>query len=541
MTTGAAEVPGATRHRVDPGSGRGERSRTIQAWRRLGWSAATLPVLVLLPLVNQPLRADHRFNVFRFGGDLTQRPWEVITQPLTTVPAYLDHGNFRPVGRIIERSQDLLAFAVSGALDLPVTTALRLVDLTFVALLAVVAVIWAETVSSTHSLLSRPPSAVALTTALVLPVLLVATRNSAVVLFTSLYFASAALVLLVAAAAAQRRWLETTAVTRPALMTAAALGGALAAFNEVAYLAAPLAALTVAIRGVVTLGRPLTDLCRSAAARVLVAGLAGFAAVFLPVRAVIAARCRDGGCYAASDVEVSAAVLPTLGHRLVSAMPGAGWAAAAGEPTDLLPGSGPALVILALAALLVLALGLDLVRRRLPSTREAAAAVVAGAGLLLLTSGAMALGSAVQDQVVDGWPVGSGWRDLPLAATGAALAIVGAGLALAGLAARQGRQPRRLAAVTVVVLAGFGSLVTTSVNSSVAEALRPSREGELFDRISVAFLHFDPSREDTRCSLLHEFEDIHPDRADWHGRLREALDSAAHARHDTAWCTEGTS
>lgn len=512
-------------------------ARAMRAWRRLWWSSALLPVLVLLPLVNQPLRADHRFNVFRFGGDLTQRPWEIVTQPLTTVPSYLNHGNFRPLGRMVERGQDLLAFAVSGALDLPVTTALRLVDLTFVALLALATVLWAETVSSRQSVLSRPPSAIGLVTALALPVTLVATRGSAVVLYTALYFASGALVLLVAAASARRRWFETTPVRTTVLITAGLVGGALAAFNEVGYLAAPLAVLTVATRGLVTLGLSVTDLARSSAVRVLLSGLAGFAVVFLPVRAVIAQRCREGGCYAASDVELSTALIPTLGHRLVSALPGAGWSAAADRPADLLPAANPAmLVVLGLVALLALVVGGDVARRQPPSMRRASAAVVSGLGLTLLTSVAMSMGSEVQKRVFDGWPIGNGWRDLPLTASASAVLLAGAGLAVVRVLRERWGFAHRGAAVALVVLVGAASLVTTSVNRTVAFDGRPDREAELFDRISLALLHFEPSDESARCSLIAEFEAIHPGHVDWHTRLDEALDSAAVARHDTPWC-----
>lgn len=503
------------------------------------WLVCLLPVLVVLPLINYPLRADHRFNPFLYGGDLTQRPWEVVTGPLNSIPNYFEHGNFRPLGRMVEQGQDLMAFSLSRAFDVPMPIALRVVSMIFIAFLCVATVWWAETVSSTTPLPHREPSVVGVLTALAVPTFLVGTTSSAVVLFTSLYFCSAALVLLFATAAARLDWLRSRHAGVGALAAAAVAGAAGAAFNEITYLAVPLAVVTVGARGLLTLRMPPADLVQSAAARLLLAATIGFAAVVVPVRFLIAQHCADGGCYSASSLSLTDEVPLALAHRLGSTLPGQSWLAAGATPADWLPRANPAHLLI---LLVVLAIATALWRRArsapLPDPWALGALLVAGLLLLLGASLAMALTAEIQERVsTDRMTLGRGWRDLGLVAAGGALVVAAVGALLLRWGTRRGRR----AAVTtgVVGVLTVTAMITLNVNATVAADQRPDPGVELFDRISIALMHHGPDGEEG-CAMLEEFAELHSDGSAQQGRLERALDSASQAWHGVPFCDTTT-
>ncbi|WP_454084897.1 hypothetical protein [Georgenia sp. Marseille-Q6866] len=506
-------------------------------WRGLLWRAGLLPVAVMLPLLNLPLIADHRFNVFQFGGDLAQRPVDIVLGPIRDTPRYLELGNFRPLGRIVEKAQDYLTFELMSGLDLPATLGLRLTALLFAALLGVSVVILVATLSSHGRAMQEAPNAAASISALALPAMLIATSISSVVLFTSLYFASAALVLLAGAAAGRRAWYDTSRAGALPLVVGALAGGALAAFNEVAYLAPPLILMTVVARGWLTLGLSPRQLLRTKALKLALTVCVGFAAVFVPVRLLIARACADGSCYVASDINVSSDAIAALGHRLLSANPFAAWAAAEGTAPGWSSLKNLATVcVLVLAVALAVGIWRQLRRAALPSKRAAGALGVTGFGLLLLSSTMMALSAEVQGRVEgDGWPIGNGFRDVPLVAASVALLAAAVTVGLAHLLASRGRRPAPVLTVMAVLVTG-AVLVTTHTNVEFAADQRPSANGALFDRISLAMLHLDESTDDERCQLLDEFADAYPKRTDWQGRLDRALDTAATAMAGTTFC-----
>ncbi|WP_109473682.1 hypothetical protein [Ornithinimicrobium cavernae] len=509
------------------------------AWLWLWSRVVLLPVVVLLPLLHLPLVADHRFNIFRYGGDLTRNPWEIIAAPISSVPNYLGHGNFRPLARMVEQGQDFLALSLSRVTDLPVPMALRVVALVFAVLVCVAAVLWAETLSREGPALSGRPSALALLTALTFPMFLVASTGSAVVLYTSLYACSVAVVLLVASWTSRRAGFDSRRAGPVLLVAAVLIGAAMAAFNEITYLAVPLAVVTVAARGLLTLRMRLVDVLVSRAARVVLAAAVGFAAVLVPVRLLIAERCADGGCYAASDLSVTEAALPALGHRLLSAVPPVPWLAAEPSPQRWVPQTDPVLLgSLGALAVLVLLTAWEVRTRHLPPWRVVLVVVLAGLALLVGSSLAMALTTEVQNRVAGGeWPVGRGWRDLWLVAAAGSVVVAGVGCLLARIAGGPHRRAGRLVMMALVVLLGTGSSVTLGVNEAQDAHERAGSEGDLFDRISVALADHDTGTDAQRCALLAEFATIHPQRLDWQERLDTALESASQAWHQAPFCS----
>ena len=503
------------------------------AWLR----AVGLPLLVMLPLIGAVPLSDSRYNAYRFGGAYAQRPWELVTDPITSIPRYLDYGNFRPLGRLLERGLDALAYAVSSVLTTPLPTPMRLTHLAAVAVFVVVLIVLVETVTSPTPLrVGRPSGATVLVPLAFATTLVASGRTSSVIVFTDLYALSTALVLGITAAAARHRLLMGSEVSRRQLLGAVLVGAALPIVNEVAYLTVPLAWAAVVLRGRLTLGRSWSELRHSAAARLLLAGSIAFTVVFVPLRVMLAIRCADGSCYDGSDVSLGWDLFPTLGHRLVSWVPPVGWFPATRDapsgwylPSDPLTG----VLLVAIVAFAVLLLR-DLPRLRQLTGRQALALAVSGAGVLILVATMVALSADVQGQVMDGWAIGSGWRDTLMVGAGAAVLV--AAVVLCPPVAR--RPVLRRVALGLLVLLAVG---TTLANQGQARELAGRPDAALHTEIAVAVSNFvdDEVADARRCELFGRFVDSIPDQAHNHRRLHEALNAATQARHGQDFCSTG--
>jgi hypothetical protein len=511
-----------------------------RAWSRAAWRALAAPVLVLLPLLTVAPGSDNRFNIHRYGAEYAVRPWQLVSDQLVSVPRYLtNHGNFRPLGRMLERSLDVLTFALSTALGLPANIAMRLVHLAGAAILGLVLLLAVETMTSRRPLAAQPPSAAAQLLPLTFAALLVAAGGtSTIVVFTDLYFASMALVLGVALAAARHRWLTTDGLTLGSAAAALVVGAGLAAFNEITALALPLAIVAVLARGRLTMELPWRTLVRRRAVLATGVGAIGFAAVFVPVRVMIASSCADGGCYEASDISIDPAFFPALGHRALTWIPPLAWRAATAETGGhwYLTRNPVLLLLLAVLAVLGWRTAVELRRSRLPRRRELLALALLGAGTLALGATMAALSSFVQG-LVDTWLIGTGWRDVQVLVAGAAALLVAA--VLAPLRAAGVAVPPRAAvgaSLLVTVLAG-GSMLSNQTFAAI-DARNPA--SALHNEIALA-LTSPADRaggEERRCDLLREFEELYPDDESWHDRLREAVDTSMQVRYGIPFCEQ---
>jgi hypothetical protein len=439
------------------------------------------PIVVLLPLVALTPAADHRFNVYANGGRYAARPWLLPRTVAESVPTYLELGNFRPLGRLVEWSLDVAAFAPTGLLGVPATIGLRVVSFAAAILLTLTAVFFAHSVTTRGG---RPSVLVALLPFAVAAGFVAAGRTSTTVLFGGLYFTSAALVLAVAAGACRAR--------RPGPLVLLA-GAALAAFNEIAYLAVPLATAAVLLRGRVVLGQTWRQTLRGPGARFAALLWAGFLPVFVPVRLLIAQKCAAGGCYAGSDIALSGAPA-TLPNRLVSWLPPLMWQRAVdgvpADPVGLLP-------VLALVTLGVLAVR---AARQLPGLamldrRQALGLAGVAATALLLAATLASLNADVQRLAAQGrW--GQGWRD-------SGLATVAGSILLLGLLAA-GRRILLVPALAVLVVAGAFS---AAANKDFRDGSSAGRYPYLHDRIAQEVAGFDrtPAGDARRCALRAAF------------------------------------
>ena len=491
-------------------------------WRRALLRAALVPLPVLAPLVALAPSRDHRFNLYWHGGMFRDDPLRIVSHTVDTLPGYLQLGNFRLFGRMLEKALDAAAYAMSEVLGLPVNVTFRLVSFVSAVLLSVVAVLLVESVVARGRIFRRPPS----TAAAVLPFavaagFVAAGGASPIVLFGGLYLASAALVLGVAAGVCRIERLRWWSV--PLLVLG---GAALAAFNEIAYLAPPLATVAVLARGRLVLGAAGRRLLTAVPARAVGLLWLGFLPVFLAVRVVIQRYCAAGPCYRGSDVHLGPEVLEALPVRAVAWLPPLLWRAAVGER------SLPAGAVLVAALLILGALAWhtirELPRLSVVGRRAATALVVVAATAVLLGAGLGALNADVQQLVASGrW--GTGWRDSAVTTAAGAMLLVAA----AHLAPRRGWLP----AVLVVLLAA-GATVSATANKRHRDTTMTTAAARLADRVAVEMADFDPSAAGAgrRCALAAEFRALHPDVPYSVRRFDESLDVAARQRAGVPFC-----
>lgn len=497
-------------------------------WRRTMLRAALVPLMVLSPIVALAPTADHRFNIYWHGGQFRDNPLRIVPDTIASLPGYLRAGNFRPLGRMVEKLLDLVAYVLADVFGIPANVAFRLVEMVCAVVLSLAVLVLAESVTAPGPVFRRPPS----TVAAVLPFavgagFVAAGRSSPVVLFGGLYFTSSALVFAVAAAvcraaggrAVRRRWIV------PLLLG----GAALAAFNEIAYFALPLATLAAAVRGRYVLGVRWWRLARDASAKVLALLWLGFLPVFTIVRVVIARDCAAGACYRGSDVHLSGAVATALPERMVAWFPPLMWQAAVhgGSHRTWLAGVVPLLALLVLAALAVHA-ARDLPRMS-PVDRPAAVALAGTAiGLLVLGAGLGALNADVQ-QIVAAHRWGQGWRDTASTAPAGALLIA----AVAHL-----MSPKRWLLTGLIGVLALGGTVSAAAGKRFRDTVMATPAARLDDRLAQAMADFDPSPagQARRCELRSEFFTLFRAAPFSLRRFDQAFDTASEQRAGQPFC-----
>ena len=494
-------------------------------WRRALLRAALVPLVVLAPIVALAPTADHRFNIYWHGGLFRDDPGRIVPQTFASLDGYLRAGNFRPFGRILEKALDLFAYALGGLTGLPINVTLRLVSFGAAVLLGLAALLLAESVVTRGPLFRGPPSTLAAVVPFAVGAGLVAGgRSSPVVLFGGLYLTSAALVLVVVAAICR---IGPDARLRIWWMPPLLAGGvALAVFNELAYLALPLATVAVAARGRWVHPQPWRALARGAPARALALLWLGFLPVFGVVRLYIANLCAGGGCYHASDVAAGPGVLPTFPVRLVAWFPPLMWQAATRGGGRL---SG---VVLLLAAVVLAALAFVALRdlgRLTPVGRRPAVALVVVAGALLVLGATMGSLSIDVQQLVAAHRWGQGWRD-------SALTMPAGGLLLAAAVPLLG--PRRLLAAAMVVVLAAGAAGSATANKRFRDTVAGSAAARLDNRLAESMADFDPTPAGAarRCALRAEFFAMFADTPFSLRRFDQAFDAAARQRAGVAFC-----
>jgi len=496
-------------------------------WRRALLRAALVPVPVLAPLIALAPSRDHRFNIYWHGGLFRDDPLRIVPHTVGSLPGYLRLGNFRLFGRMLEKALDLAAYAL-GDLGVPANVAFRLVSFVSAVLLTVTAVLLAESVVARGRIFRQPPSTLAAVVPFAVAGGFVAAGGaSPAVLFGGLYHASAAVVLGVVALLCRIGY-----DARPRLWWIPPLlagGAALAAFNELAYLALPLATVAVAGRGRLVLAMPWRRLLTGPPARALALLWAGFLPVFGTVRVIIQQYCAGGACYRGSDIVAGPAAAEAFPVRAIAWLPPLMWrgAVAGGSDRPWLAGSVLAGALLALGVLAWLALR-DLPRLSAVG-RPAALAVAVTGGTLVALGAAMAALNADVQQIVAAGNWGNGWRDSAVTTTAGALVVAAA--------AHVARSSRWLPAVLVVLLAG-GAAVSAAANKRFRDTTMSRPAATLANRLAQEMTDFDrtPAGAARRCALRADFIAEYGAGPYTLTRFDKSFDTAARQRAGMPFC-----
>lgn len=498
-------------------------------WRRAWWRAVLVPLTVLAPIVALAPTADHRFNIYWHGAMFRDDPAAIFSHTADSLPGLLNLGNFRPLGRILEKSLDLLAYSLSDAFRLPANVTFRLVSFLGAIVLCVVAVLLAESLVARGRLFRRAPSTLAATVPFAVGAGFIAAGSAGpVILFGGLYLLSAALVLGVAAAVC-RVDADRTRVGWWRILLLLPAGAALACVNEIAYLALPFATAALLLRGSVVLGLSRRRLLRNRPARVLGVLWLGFLPVFAAVRVIIYGYCADGACYSNSDITLGPGVLRAEPARLVAWFPPLMWrSAVGGSGRSWLTGVIPVLALLVLAILAWLAIR-DLPKLSKVDRRAAAGLAAAASALLVLGATLAALNGEVQAIVAtEQWD--QGWRDTSITAAAGALLLVALGHLVSA------RRTVVVALVLVLALAGVGS---AAANKRYADRLGAREPALLANRLAQEMTYFDRSSAGNarRCGLRAESRAL-PNTPHTLRRFDESLDMAARQMAGVPFCVE---
>ena len=291
------------------------------------WSAAAAPALIVTaPLLGFSLQGDERQRAYEAARLYGSNPLEAARGVYTDTGVFLDHGNFRPIGRFTEAIERSFTVEAAEATGLTLSAVQGVLRVLAVAVLAVVATRVAAALAppSTSSATARLHPATALYPLILAAVLVAAGPAGALTKYSFRIIGWVILILLLALAVARGRDLQARPVSWRELALMVALGLAASMTYDLVYVAPPLAAVFMLARNAAG-GHPLKNVLRTAALRRWAAFSAGFLAAFVPVRLIIADRCSQNDCYAASEIDVSGETVQMAAGRALSGAPPAGW------------------------------------------------------------------------------------------------------------------------------------------------------------------------------------------------------------------------
>lgn len=291
------------------------------------WSAAALPALIVTaPLLGFSLQGDERQRAYEAARLYGSNPLEAARGVYGDIGVFLDHGNFRPIGRFTEAIERSFTVEAAEATGLTLSAVQGVLRALAVAVLAVVAMRVAAALAppSASSATARLHPATALFPLIFAAALVAAGPAGSLTKYSFRIIGWVILILLLALAVARHRDLRARPVSWRELALMAALGLAAPLTYDLVYVAPPLVAVFMLARNA-AIGHPLKNVLRTAALRRWAAFSAGFLAAFVPVRLIIADRCSQNDCYAASEIDVSGEMVQMAAERALSGAPPAGW------------------------------------------------------------------------------------------------------------------------------------------------------------------------------------------------------------------------
>ncbi len=497
---------------------------------RFGFAVLTwLPtVLVVSPLVGLSLSTDARRMMFFRPIHGGANPVAAARQVFRGIEPYLlDHGNFRPIGRLWEWLVIALAYDTSEAAALPPHVVLGGIRLLMAACVAVSAAALVRALMRSagveKSLVSLYP--------LVLAGLLITNRgNGGFGALPQMFAGSVALMLVITLTVCRDKDFESRSLRFHEYLLMAFGGVVAAAFYDLMYLTPVLAAVFLMSRAIAA-GISFRALLSTAAVRRWLVFATAFALVFIPTRVIIAFNCAAGGCYEGSSASLTKAAFSTILGRLWSGLPPFGWAEASERSQragaelgflDLWDNSYIAIVLMAIVALAV-----AIAQRAASPIWTAAEGATAGGGQANPRHGQLALAlclvgitAAAGAAVIAGLSermqnsqiaIGPSWRETVLTQVG--WSFVAAACLVVLDMARRTKATQRVMRGAVAAALTLAMTATLLANWQHAETRRRSDADALMSLVaSSAVLSADgPSANDARCQLIEALTEEIPD------------------------------
>ena len=496
------------------------------------WIAVAPALIVVIPLIGLSLQGDERRRLYRSAHHYSGNPVKSAHSAIRNVDAYLNSGNFRPLGRFAEGLEHGLVFEASELTGMASHTILGLIRLFMVLVLALTSsrVVAALTRSAG---VSRPQPVLALYPLGLGAVLVASGPAGPLAQFSFLFIGAVVIVLEIAIATARDQDMMVRPIRWHEPITMGLLGAATAMTYDIMYVAAMLALAYTAARAAAS-KMSFSSACRTAAARRWVALAVGFLAVLVPVRIEIARRCDLGSCYPGSEASLSADAVELMLSRALTATPVASWhhnaslAQDVGLELSLLDPLTTSLPVLLLAGIIALtalsAVGASVRTTATASfTRNTAAENAVGSAdwrawlrlakalgsfgavTIALPALTVSLARWTQDIQPD---IGLAWRDTLMGQVGWSFVILAVLTAL--FPVMRSQTGTNAASAASAVLLGACLTLTMLANSRFAIIDRHDPISSVVNQIAAAAISADPTSNGNsrRCTLIDHYTEL---------------------------------
>lgn len=499
-------------------------NRDSSRWRKYAVAAPSL--IVTLPLVGHSLLGDDRRRLYGVANDVGSNLLNAFGHSFDTVGAFLDRGNFRPLGRAVENIERAVVFDVAEATGLPPHAVLGVSRMALLVSLALASFrLMSAVMRSAGADQSGLGPVVVLYPMALAATLVAGDHYSPITSYNLVLIGSVILMFATALWVARDHDMQQRRLAWHEPLVMFGLGVVLASSYDLTYLAPPLAAAFVVARAAAA--GSTRQLFRMASARRWAYLSVGFLAVFVPVRIEIARRCSESSCYSASDADLTADVIARTAERLVTGAPPAGWAYTAGLAERAGVSFGFAdlmvnvlLIVLLAAVAYVTYMAARNGRRSLGASTEAVVdwrrtAVSLGAlGAVTALLPALLVGLSRRTQEVRP-QVGEAWRETIMVQVGWSLMAAAVLVCILGIA--RTAQPARIATLLAAVVLGGTMAFTLLANARLAQADRVTPLHTITSEMATAAIHFDPTPQGNarRCQLVDDYTAILPNPRQW--------------------------
>ena len=521
------------------------------------WKVAPA-LLVTAPLAGFAFHLDERLTIYKAAYFERDEWLNAIHYAYDSTDSYLNRGNFRPLGRLVEGLLTGFAFEVAEATRLSPHVVMGVFRILAVLILAYICTNIVAVLARSSGLRLNSPATVLYP--LVLGVVLVANgRSGPLVHFSFVFITAVGFIFLVALLVARDIDMQPRSLTWYELVGMALLGAVAASYYDLVYIAVPLAATFIVARAAASC-MSVRSLLRSAAVRRWSALSVGFLAVFVPTRIEIATRCTREPCYVGTDISLSQDIIEVLPVRAFSATPPAGWSLVSGLVRKYGPEFGMwELITNSFLVLLLAAIVAVTILAAVAATSQAGNTVIQPAGdqqvhpaasvsstrirlgiilglfgttIVALSTLLISLSRWIQTSRID-----HGWRDTLLTQTGWSFILIGVLVLILGLF--RSNTVNRVLTIGLAMCLGIGLTMTLLTNARLTQVDRHSPIASVTNLISSATVNIDPTETGNmvRCTLLEVYTALEPETSRLAGpKLSKELDRLMLDRYGWPFC-----